>query len=122
MAFKIASGNAQAKVRRPLLKQFGNFADECLTDDEYRAFLKDRVAKIERQLALMKDREDPTRKSLVAQKIRLSDELFQLNGARKRKGPSALANKFMDVARRNLSKEQFDFFLTIANKELEHES
>lgn len=103
MAFKGASDKAQAKLRRPLLKDFGNF-DELMTDEEYLNLLRTLVRKLEAQLTMMKP--GPQRKIVAGKKNQLSLEINAVTGKRGKPGRS-LAHCFMDIVRERVGAGQF---------------
>ena len=120
MTYKVASKLTQSKLGRIIPRSF-QFADtDKLTDEEYLKRLRTHVTKLEQQLFSMR-RDDDRRRDIAIQKQKIADEIQAFKGTRKKKGPGALANKFMDVVRRHETKAKFEFFLKIANQELEEE-
>lgn len=112
MAFKGASSNEQARLRRVIPSRLPGFNVEPLTDEEYLERLRLSVTKVERQLFLTR-KGDPQRKILAAQKQQIVAEITRINPP---KGPSSFMEHFRAVCRERLNIEVFESIYREASK------
>ena len=114
MGFKGASDKAQSRLLRPLLKQFGDFEDEILTDQEYIELLRQLVRKAESRLVNMTPG-SPERKELGYQKNLISEEIARVKPNQKGKVKSFF-QCFMEVVKEDVSPEKFKEYSIAAQK------